>query len=203
MTTTKHLRRTPLRMRGGDFLLPRGGASVRLAAASALIAAIVALMAATPAPLAAQDLVLVERPRRRRDRRFRLRARDRHRRGRKDHADRRRRRGRRPARRHHRRPDGPLPRPRPDGRSRPRRVGGRRSARAVHGRDDDAEHGHVPLRRRRDAGTPGRWPPRGAAVPGRRIPRPSLPQPKPSSRTTPSWATCTAKRSGVRRRCGP
>ncbi len=58
MTTTKHLRRTPLRMRGGDFLLPRGGASVRLAAASALIAAIVALMAATPAPLAAQDLVL-------------------------------------------------------------------------------------------------------------------------------------------------
>ena len=59
MTTTKHLRRTPLRMRGGDFLLPRGGASVRLAAASALIAAIVALMAATPAPLSAQDLVLV------------------------------------------------------------------------------------------------------------------------------------------------
>ena len=59
MTISKHLRRTPLRMRGGDFLLPRGGASVRLAAASALIAAIVALMAATPAPLSAQDLVLV------------------------------------------------------------------------------------------------------------------------------------------------
>ena len=58
MTTTKHLRRTPLRMRGGDSLLPRGGAFVRLAAASALIAAIMALMAASPAPLAAQDLVL-------------------------------------------------------------------------------------------------------------------------------------------------
>ena len=58
MTTTNHLRRTPLRMRGGDSLLPRGGAFVRLAAASALIAAIMALMAASPAPLAAQDLVL-------------------------------------------------------------------------------------------------------------------------------------------------
>ena len=51
MTTTKHLRRTPLRMRGGDSLLPRGGFIP--------MAATVALMVATPAPLAAQDLVLV------------------------------------------------------------------------------------------------------------------------------------------------